>query len=152
MRVIERVIERPRAEQLRGKTADMLALTWEQRRWVRGRFTTPAGREIALALPTGAKLIPGMVLLVEPDAYVEIAAAPEPVLAISPKDYTTAIRVAFEVGNRHFPLALKEPELLVPDDPAMAALMERLGVAFERRLEPFEPLGSAAGGAHRHDP
>jgi urease accessory protein UreE len=30
-----------------------LSLTWEQRRWMRGRFTTEQGREIGVALPTG---------------------------------------------------------------------------------------------------
>ena len=37
---------------LEGKEMDRLLLTWEQRRWMRGRFTTERGREIGVALPT----------------------------------------------------------------------------------------------------
>lgn len=131
---------------LRGKQEDTLVLTSEQRRWVRGRFTSVQGREIALALPTGTILLPGTVLAVETDWYLKIAPAPEPVLVVSPADTAEAIRIAFEVGNRHFPLGLKDRLLLVPDDTAMIQLLNRLGVQFERRQEIFHPIGHA----HRH--
>ncbi len=146
MRIIERLIARPSAEELRGKEPDRLALTWEQRRWLRGRFTTAAGREIALALPTGTRIKPGAVVLVEAQWYVEIIAADEPLLAVFPPDHASALKVAFEVGNRHFPLALSGRELLVPDDPAMVHLMGRLGARFERRVGAFEPIGFGAHG------
>ena len=57
-----------------------------------------------------------------------------------------AIRVAFEVGNRHFMLALDGERLLVPDDPAMDQLLTRLSVVFERRAAVFVPVGPG----HRH--
>jgi urease accessory protein len=147
MRMIQQLIARPSAEKLRGKEVDKLVLTWEQRRWVRGRFITTAGREIALALATGTRLKPGTILLIEPQWYVEVIAADEPVLEVFVPDRASALKVAFEVGNRHFPLALSEQGLLVPDDPAMVNLMERLGVRFERRLATFEPIGAPAAHA-----
>jgi urease accessory protein UreE len=60
-------------------------MTSEERRWVRRRATTSQGREIALALPTGATLEPGSIVAIEPDWYLEIEAAPEAVLAIRPR-------------------------------------------------------------------
>ena len=144
--IIDELIPHPAALDLRGKQEDTLVLTSEQRRWVRGRFTTAKGREVALALPTGTILSPGAILRVEPDWYLKIEAAPEPVLAISPADSAEAIRIAFEVGNRHFPLALENGLILVPDDIAMVQLFDRLGVRFERRQEIFRPIGHA----HRH--
>jgi urease accessory protein UreE len=57
------------------------------------------------------------------------------------------LRIAFEVGNRHFTLAVEGERVLVPDDPAMEQLLGRLGVAFERMRAVFAPLGFG----HRHD-
>ena len=110
---------------------DALVLTAEERRWGRRRVITRAGRTLALALPTGSVLTPGDVLYVGPGWYV----------------VAEAIRIAFEVGNRHFTLAIDGERLLVPDDPAMDRLLARLGVAFERVEAVFDPIGMG----HRHD-
>src|SRR5256884_8470098 len=111
---------------------DALGLTAEERRWGRRRVTTQAGRTLALALPTGSVLTPGDILHVGPGWYVVIEAAREPVLAVTPRSREEALRIAFEVGNRHFTLAIDGERLLVPDDPAMDQLLARLGVAFDR--------------------
>jgi urease accessory protein len=129
------------AEDIRGKEEDTLALPWEQRRWIRGRFTTTKGREVALALPTGTPLVPGTIILVEKDWYLRIEAVPEPLIAVAPENSQDAIRLAFEIGNRHFPLALEGSTLLVPDDPAMAQLFDRLSASWSRREAIFSPLG-----------
>ncbi len=126
---------------------DALVLTAEERRWGRRRVTTRAGRALALALPTGSALTPGEILHVGPGWYVVIEAAPEPVLAVTPRSREEALRVAFEVGNRHFTLAIEGERLLVPDDPAMDQLLTRLGVPFERVRAVFVPVGAG----HRHD-
>jgi urease accessory protein len=134
--------------ELASKRRDALLLTWEERRWGRRRLITKGGREVALALPTGSVLSPGSVLLVEPDWYLEVEAAPEPVIAAFPRDHAEAIRLAFEVGNRHFSLAIEKDTLLVPDDPAMEQLLTRLGVQWERRSRVFTPVGF--GHSHEH--
>jgi urease accessory protein len=146
--------------ELAGKARDALRLTSEERRWNRRRATTVGGREVALALPTGSVLRPGDVIAVEADWYLVVEARPEPVLAVAPRDREEAIRIAFDVGNRHFPLALDGPWLLVPDDSAMSQLLSRLGVSWERRDAVFDPIGgpgqpdrgerSADGHAHVH--
>jgi urease accessory protein len=130
---------------LSGKTRDTLRLAWEERRWTRKRATTSGGREVAFALPTGSVLEPGEVVMVDTDWYLVIEARPEPVLAVFPRDRAEAVRIAFDVGNRHFPLALDGEVLLVPDDTAMTQLMGRLGARWERRQAVFQPIGS-----HRH--
>jgi urease accessory protein len=126
---------------------DELVLTAEQRRWGRRRVTTRKGRELALALPTGSVLVPGEILHVTRTWYVVVEAAAEPVLAVTPRSREEGLRVAFEIGNRHFTLALDGDRLLVPDDPAMQQLLERLGVEWQRDQAAFVPLGAA----HRHE-
>lgn len=136
----------PHAE-LSGRERDVLALTAEERRWGRRRVRTRAGRELVLALPTGTTLTPGDVLHVEAGWYVVVEPAPEPVLSVTPATREEAIRVAFEVGNRHFAVAVDGDRLLVPDDPAMEQLLVRLRLAWERDRLPFAPIGAG----HRHD-
>jgi urease accessory protein len=133
---------------LEGKERDTLSLTWEERRWTRRRVVTTRGREVGLALPTGSLLQPGDVVALEADWYLEIEGKPELVLAVTPRDRDEAIRVAFDVGNRHFPVAISGDDLLVPDDTAMEQLLTRLGVTWTRRSEVFAPLGG--GPSHVH--
>jgi urease accessory protein len=126
---------------------DRLVLTAEERRWGRRRVTTEKGRMLALALPTGSVLTPGEILYVAAEWYVVVEAAAEPVLAVTVRSREEGLRVAFEVGNRHFSLALDGERLLVADDPAMERLLTRLGVTFERTQAVFVPLGVS----HRHE-
>ena len=69
-----------------GKEADTLLLTWEQRRWMRGRFTTEKGREIGVALPTGVQIEPGQIMWIGSDWYLTMGAAIEPLLKIHAGD------------------------------------------------------------------
>jgi urease accessory protein UreE len=129
-------------QNLRGKEEDTLALTWEQRRWTRGKFTTKKGREIAVALPTGTPLRPGAIILVGPEWYVRVEAIAEPLIAVKPDDYRQAIKLAFEIGNRHFALALDGETIMVPDDLVMTQLFDRLNIPWSRRRAVFSPLGN----------
>jgi urease accessory protein len=146
--IIDRLIPSPNQDDLRAKEEDKLVLTWEQRRWMRGRFTTDRGRKIGIALPTGTTLSPSTILHVGEDWYLKIEAAIESLLEISPSDYSEAVKIAFEVGNRHFPLALEDGKILVPDDKAMVRLMERLGFSWSRRQGVFDPIGNTQ--MHQH--
>lgn len=147
--IIDRLHPSANQEELRAKEEDKLVLTWEQRRWMRGRFTTAQGRKIGVALPTGTTLANGTILYVGADWYLKIEAAIESVLEIAPSDYNEAVKIAFEVGNRHFPLALEANKILVPDDMAMVRLMERLGAPWERRQAIFDPIGNTQ--MHQHE-
>ena len=148
MIVIESVLHDPGAAALTGLERDTVRLTWEGRRWTRKRLQTSAGREVALALPTGTVLSLGAVLYLEPGFYLAVEGEPEPVIAVRPRDHHEALRVAFEVGNRHFSLAEAGDSLLVPDDTAMTQLLDRLHVGWERRTAVYSPIGFAH--VHEH--
>jgi urease accessory protein len=134
-------------EQLAKLQRDRLVLSAEERRWGRRRVVTEKGRELALALPTGSSLTPGHVRYVGDKYYVVIEAAVESVIAIAPRSRDEMVRVAFEVGNRHFTVAIDGDRLLVPDDIAMEQLLTRIGVPWTRDRAVFAPIGAG----HRHD-
>ena len=136
-----------RDSDLTGRERDTLVLTAEERRWARRRVMTTGGRTLALALPTGTLLMPGVVLHVAADWFVVVECAAEPCLAVTPASPQEALRVAFEVGNRHVSLALDGERLLVPDDPGMDILLTRMNVRFERVRAMFVPIGRG----QRHD-
>lgn len=146
--IIDRLISSIRSDDLRAKEEDKLVLAWEQRRWVRGRFMTAKGRKIGIALPTGTTLAPDSILWVGLDWYLRIEAATESVLEITPSDYEHAVKIAFEVGNRHFPLAMQQGKIVVPDDNGMVRLMDRLNASWERRQMVFNPISSTQ--QHQH--
>jgi urease accessory protein len=146
--IIDHLIPPSSAGDLQGKEEDKLVLSWEQRRWMRGRFTTHKGRKIGVALPTGTALAPDAILWIAPDWYLRVEAATEAVLEVLPSGYMEAIKIAFEVGNRHFPLAMQESKILVPDDKAMVTLMDRLGAPWQRRQAVFNPIGNTRGHLH----
>jgi urease accessory protein len=147
--IIDRLLLPKDPEELREKEEDKLVLTWEQRRWMRGRFTTAQGRKIGVALPTGTILAHGAILHVGAEWYLKMEAAIEPVIEIIPSGFDEAVKIAFEVGNRHFPLALDAGKILVPDDKAMVRLLERLGARWEKRQAIFEPIGNTQ--LHQHE-
>jgi len=146
--IIDRLESQTSPDGLGTKEEDKLVLTWEERRWLRGRFTTAKGRKIGIALPTGTVLKPGAILFVGDDWYLKIEAAIEPVLEILPSCYEEAVRIAFEVGNLHFPIALEDTRILVPDDKVMLRLMERLGAPWQRRQAIFNPIANTQ--LHQH--
>jgi urease accessory protein len=145
--VVTQAQVRVRESELAGSERDTLVLTAMERRWGRRRVTTTAGRALALALPTGSWLVPGQILHVGTGWYVVVEPAAEPVLAITPRTREEALRLAFEIGNRHFSMALDGDRILVPDDPAMERLLSRAGALFTRERSVFLPVGVG----HRHE-
>jgi urease accessory protein len=147
MLTVERIVASPGIDTRNRKERDCVRMTSEERRWVRRWITSMRGREVALALPTGTVLQPGDILVNESAWYLEVEAAEEPVLAVRPHDRQAALRIAFEIGNHHFPLAIEGEELLVPDDTTMERLLNRLGEPWERRFAVFNPIAKG----HGHD-
>jgi urease accessory protein UreE len=92
-------------------------------------------------------LVPGDILHVTTHWYVVVEAAAEAVLVVTPRTREESLRVAYEVGNRHFTLAIDGERLLVPDDPAMEQLLTRLGVDWARERAVYAPIGVG----HRHE-
>jgi urease accessory protein len=84
---------------------------------------------------------------VEDRCYV-IAQKPEPVLKIALHHPAQAARVAWSLGNLHFPIQVKTDLVMVVDDPAVRLYLERDKIVFSSDQEVFHPIESA--GHHHH--
>lgn len=122
-----------------GSATDLLVLTWEQRGKSRQQLTTQQGRVIGIKLATGTRLPPGTVLHIGDGFHVQITAAPEDIWLIRADDAQTLARVAYEIGNRHFPIEVGSDSIAVLYDHTLAELWQRLGVRAERVRRPFLP-------------
>lgn len=148
MVLVVREIPVVEASQVEGKERDVLVLDWHHRRFCRKKHRTARGRQLALALPTGTELRAGTILHVASEWYLEVEAAREEVIVVHPRTERERLMLAYEVGNRHFPLAVQDDEILLLPDPAMEQLLERLGAPWRKAREVFQPLKPEVSHAH----
>lgn len=74
--------------------------------------------------------------------YVEVTAAPEPLLAVTGADLT---RFAWHIGNRHTPCQIEAGRLLIREDHVLADMLRGLGAEIAPVTAPFTPEGGAYG-------
>jgi urease accessory protein len=128
---------------------DAIVMGWQERRSTRQRVQTRKGRGLALALPTGTVLMDGDLLYIGQGFHVTVEAEAEDVLVAPLQDATSAAILAYELGNRHLPVAIDHDLLATPYDRVAEDLLARLGTTCMRRRERFEPAKSV-GSAHLH--
>jgi urease accessory protein len=80
-------------------------------------------------------------------AYV-IEQTQEPVLIVALTTAEAAARVAWHIGNLHFPLALRGNQLVVEDDTAIRQLFDRENIPFATAESVFQPLSGAFHHSH----
>jgi urease accessory protein len=73
---------------------------------------------------------------------------PEPVLSVALLSIFQGAKIAWNIGNLHFPLSLSEGYILVEDDPALRQLFEREKILFEQKSAVFQPMRGAQ--PHKH--
>jgi urease accessory protein len=113
---------------------------WEKRRRSRQRVSTLHGRELAFALPTGTVLEDGEIVYIGQGFYVSVEAEEEDVIVAPLRDATTAAALAYELGNRHLPVSLRDGMLATPYDRLVEEVLTKSGVPYSREKEKFEPV------------
>lgn len=80
-------------------------------------------------------------------AYL-IAQAPEALLEVPVLSPLQAAKIAWQIGNLHFPLAIMNNHLWIEDDPAIRQMFVRENIPFREIRAIFQPLAAVAG--HHH--
>src|SRR5215467_10361108 len=135
---------------------DTVILTPEQRRAPRGSVTGVKGTRFTFDLAEPVALRMGDLLLLDDGNLVEVVAEPEPLIEARAKNLTALARLAWHLGDRHVPVQLFANRLRVRRDPAIEALLARLGAKVVAIEAPFDPEGGAYvaavhGHHHGHD-
>jgi urease accessory protein len=116
-----------------------------KRRW---RGTARDGAEFGFDL--NAPLEDGAVFFATEARHYVVTQKPEAVLRIALHDPAQAARVAWSLGNLHFPFQVESGVITVADDSAVRLYLERDHVAFSSATGVFRPVKSV-GHSHGHD-
>ncbi|MEB3264128.1 MAG: urease accessory protein UreE [Synechococcus sp.] len=140
-----------------GATRLALALSAEERTRLRGLRHSRCGRPLLLQLPREQPLRPGEWLCSTAPAdptWVEVEAAPEPLLVVRSADPLALLQAAYHLGNRHVALEIRPGELRLLHDPVLAHLLSYRALEVDTALAPFQPESGAyshgAGHGHEH--
>lgn len=124
-------------------SADRAALA--KRRW---RGVAQDAREFGFDLDHA--LHDGSVFFRETGKCYVISQAPEPVLEIELGcEPDSVARLAWQIGNLHFPIEVTKSVIRTADDPAVRQMLQRERADWRPATEVFRPITSA-GHAHRH--
>jgi urease accessory protein len=138
-----------------------VTLAADDRHVRRIRIATDRGEDVLVDLSEAAYLGDGDALILEEGGYVVVRAAVEDLVEIKAGPGQLA-RIAWHIGNRHFPAELRDDCILIHDDHVMVDMLVGLGATVRRVRAPFRPEGGAydnvgehghshgAGGHHHH--
>ena len=124
-----------------------IPMTAHDRRRVRRIVEAPDGARFPLELATGTVLRPGQVLHQNGGRAYVVAAAPEDVLVIRPRDLAEAAHVGHLVGNLHRDIEASGDDVVALADAALADRLRRAGVPF---VEDRRSFHGRAPGEHAH--
>ncbi len=135
-----------------------ITLTFAQRTLCELQAQDDAGHAVALALPHGTVLRAGDLIVTASGEALQVKAATETVLEVRSDDSLLLARIAYHLGSRHAALQLGDSEginwLRLLPDPALEAVIERLGGRIEtisNAFDPEAPIQSPSAPACEHD-
>lgn len=125
-------------------------LDYEDRFLRRKVLTLKDGRTVLADLPKTTSLDHGGVLVTTTGEEIAIAAASQPLLAVTGTDM---VRIAWHIGNRHTPCQIEAERLLIQHDHVIRDMLIRIGATVAEVHKPFTPEGGAygMGRTHGHD-
>lgn len=115
------------------------------------RLTADDGTAFLLDLSEATVLRHGDGLKLESGGYIEVQAAPEPLIEVRAASAQLLARLAWHLGNRHLPAEIHADCILIRDDHVIVDMLKGLGAQVQAVNAPFDPEGGAYG-QHNHDP
>jgi len=131
----------------KGKAFAQLTLPSDQRR-LRRKVLTVKGEEVLVDFPEPVTLEHFGGLQLEDGRIVEIIAAPEPLLEVTPKGAEHLAQIAWHIGNRHMAAQIEKKRILVPRDHVAKGMLIGLGADVREVTEPFLPMQGAYHAPH----
>ncbi len=131
---------------------DTIALPHDLRHLRRKVLHLSSGEMVMLDLKEAVLFGEGDRLILEDGSNVAIAAAPEKLFEIKPRDPLHLIELAWHLGNRHLSAQIEEGRILILRDHVIRQMLEGLGATVAEVEEAFHPVRGAyhAHGIHDH--
>lgn len=131
---------------------DTISLPHDLRHLRRKVLHLSNGEMVMLDLKEAVLFADGDRLILEDGSNVAIAAAPEKLFEIKPRDPLHLIELAWHLGNRHLSAQIEEGRILILRDHVIRQMLEGLGATIAEVEEPFHPVRGAyhAHGSHDH--
>ena len=127
-----------------------LTLPFDLRQRTRLRATLDDGRDVALILPRGSRLVDGCVLASSNGEKVRLRAAIELLSTVNANGERDFARACYHLGKRHVPLQIGEVWLGYQHDHVLDELMRGLGFEVHSARRTFEPEPGAYASKHAH--
>lgn len=131
----------------KGRPFAQLTLPADQRR-LRRKVLGVGGEDILVDFAEPVTLEPFGGLLLEDGRIVEIVAAPEPLLEVTPRGQEHLVQLAWHIGNRHMAAQIEKKRILVPRDHVARTMLAGLGAELRDVTEPFLPMHGAYHAPH----
>ncbi len=126
----------------KGKPFVQLVLPSDQRR-LRRKVLSVNGEDIMVDFPEPVTLEHFGGLLLDDGRVIEIVAAPEPLLEVTPKSTEHLAQLAWHIGNRHMAAQIEKKRILLPRDHVARSMLQGLGAEVRDVVEPFVPMTGA---------
>ncbi|MFC2968168.1 urease accessory protein UreE [Acidimangrovimonas pyrenivorans] len=130
-----------RASEASAAPQGQVTLSYDDRFLRRKRLETDAGDSLLVDLAETVSLDQGDCFVLEDGREIAVAAAEEPLVAVT----GDLPRLAWHVGNRHTPCQVEEDRLLIRRDHVLEDMLKKLGAGIALVTEPFRPEGGAYG-------
>lgn len=133
--------------------ADTVILDYAQRTTPGIKVSGSKGGSYEIALARPARLRTDDLLQLEDGTFLEVVAAPEPLIEVRAADLPSLARLAWQLGDRHAPVQILPNRLRVQREAAIEALLKASGAKVTAIEAPFDPEGGAyeSSHAHRHE-
>ena len=126
---------------------ETIALTWEHRSRPRRKCATNKDTHLALALPRGTVLAPGMLIYNSKEKTIAVEALPEDVLVVKPANQMEMCVVSHHLGNWHRSLQLEaDGSLVIEHDSPLTKWLDTQKIDYVRVQRAYHP--NLKGAAH----
>jgi urease accessory protein len=145
---------RPRGDWPTEEAVGALTLDFDARHRRRTVLMTDQGEEILLNLPKAVAMADGDGLQLEDGKWLKVQAAAELIVEVRHNNPDQLMRLAWHLGNRHFPTDIRNRVLHIRPDHVIEDMLQHLGADLQKVRAPFQPEGGAYGGhghQHAHD-
>jgi urease accessory protein len=145
-------IHRPAGYWPKEEAVGALTLDHDARHRRRIRLTTDQGEDFLLDLPKAVPMADGDGLQLEDGRWLKIQAAAESIVEVRHEAPAQLARLAWHLGNRHFPTEIREGVLRIRPDQVIEHMLLRFGANLTKVWSTFQPEGGAySTGGHRHE-